>query len=161
MWLKWPYLHWRLQGSLLGPLKHTAYGNWIYNLLKKTLCGNFFPYIWLEISYLLERVKEDSDTHLYTACPGEKALLAAVCSTGRWWDGCSCESQRCEEPSHVPAPSSPSRLADRSTMASASLAPEGGAAAVESNGRKNKIQTRTLATIHILFTVHIHILHTT
>lgn len=50
----WPYLHWRLQDSLLVPLKHTACGNWIYSLLKKTLGDHFFPYIWLEISSLLE-----------------------------------------------------------------------------------------------------------
>lgn len=116
---------------------------------KKQAWSLFFFYICLEFYSVLESIKEDGDTRLCTACPGGKALWAAVCSTDRWWGGCRCEWQGCEGPSPVPAPSSPSRLAGRSMMVSAYPAPDGGAAAAE-----NKVIKTDYCNSHTVYSMH-------
>lgn len=73
------------------------------------------------------------ETNLCIACPAGKGLWGGVCKTGRWWDECRCEWQRCVGPSPSPAPFSPSRLVDRSMTVSAFQAPDEGAAAETPN----------------------------
>lgn len=130
----WAYLRWKLQDSLLVPLKRIACGSWIYSLEDNTM--RFITHLYV---CMLFSVKDrESDTHPCTACPDGRVLSAVFYSTDRWWAGCSCEWQKCEAPSPAPVPSSPSRWAVRSMRGHACLAPEGGADEWVEKKHKNK-----------------------